>query len=85
MVRIRLARLGSIKRPFYRVIASDSRAPRNGKFLEILGTYSPLANPPEIKLDEGRIKVHVDNGALLSDTVKSLLKQNKAAVAGKGA
>ena len=73
-VRIRLTRKGAKKKPFYRLVAADSEAPRDGKFLEILGYYNPCKDPAEIKLDEEGIKRWLDNGAIVSESVKSLLK-----------
>jgi len=73
-VRIRLTRKGAKKKPFYRLVAADSEAPRDGKFLEILGYYNPCKDPVEITLDEEKIKRWLDNGAIVSESVKSLLK-----------
>lgn len=72
-VRIRLSRKGRKKKPFYRIVAADSEAPRDGRFLEILGTYDPLKDPPEVKLSEDRITEWFKKGALPTDTVRSLL------------
>jgi small subunit ribosomal protein S16 len=69
-VTIRLARHGAKKRPFYRIVAADSESPRDGKFLEKLGTYNPLRTPAEVKLDLERI----EQGATASDTVRNLFK-----------
>lgn len=74
-VTIRLTRLGSKKKPFYRVVAKDKSASRDGRFLEVLGTYNPHSDPAEVKLDAEKIKAWMDKGALPSDTVKSLLKK----------
>ncbi len=74
-VKIRLARHGGKKRPFYRVVVADSRYPRDGRFLEIVGTYNPLFDPAQVDLKEERIKYWIDNGAKPTDTVKSLLKK----------
>ncbi len=74
MVKIRLTRLGSKKRPFYRVIVADSRVRRDGPFLEILGTYNPLPNPSEIKIDADRAKHWLGLGAQPTSTAKKLLK-----------
>ncbi len=73
MVKIRLTRLGAKKQPFYRVIVADSRARRDGPFLEILGTYNPMTDPSEIKIDTERAKHWLDRGAQPSSTVKKLL------------
>jgi len=74
LVKIRLTRLGSKKRPFYRVIVADSRVRRDGPFLEILGTYNPLPNPSEIKIDTDRAKHWLGLGAQPTSTAKKLLK-----------
>jgi len=75
-VRLRLARMGSKKRPFYRIVAADSEAPRDGKFLEIVGTYNPNCDPAKIELKEDKVKKWLDNGALPTNTVASLLKKS---------
>ncbi|TYC50086.1 30S ribosomal protein S16 [Weissella muntiaci] len=72
-VKIRLKRMGSKKRPFYRVVVADSRSPRDGRFIEIVGTYNPLTEPAEVKLDEELVMSWLNNGAQPSDTVKNLL------------
>ena len=74
-VKIRLKRMGAKKAPFYRVVVADSRSPRDGKFIEEVGYYNPISEPVEIKIDTEKVKKWVDNGAQLSDTVKSLLKK----------
>ncbi len=74
-VRIRLTRKGAKKRPFYRIVAADSEAPRDGKFLEVLGYYDPLKDPAQIHIDEDRIKKWIQRGAKLSETVRSLLRK----------
>ena len=74
-VRIRLTRKGAKKRPFYRIVVADSEAPRDGKFLEIIGTYNPLTDPAEVQIDPERLRVWLDRGAQPSDTVRSLIKQ----------
>ena len=73
-VKIRLARHGAKKRPFYRIVVADSESPRDGKFLENVGTYNPLTDPAEVVLKQERIKYWIDQGAIPTDTVKSLLK-----------
>ena len=73
--RIRLTRKGTKKKPFYRIVVADSEAPRDGKFLEIIGTYNPLTDPAEVKIDPERLQVWLDRGAQPSDTVRSLIKQ----------
>jgi small subunit ribosomal protein S16 len=74
-VKIRLARHGAKKRPFYRIVVADSESPRDGKFLENVGTYNPLTDPAEVVLKQERIKYWIDQGAIPTDTVKSLLKE----------
>jgi small subunit ribosomal protein S16 len=74
-VRIRLARVGATKRPSYRVVAIDSRRPRDGRSLEILGFYDPLTDPATVQLDTDRIRSWIGNGASPSDTVVKLLRQ----------
>lgn len=73
MVKIRSQRFGSKKRPFYRIVATDSRNPRDGRFIEIVGTYNPLTNPATVKIDAEKVEKWINNGAKLTDTVKSLL------------
>lgn len=73
MVKIRLTRMGSHKKPFYRIIVADSRARRDGPFIEIIGTYDPKKEPSEIKVDLNRAKYWVGKGATPTDTVKKLL------------
>ena len=73
---IRLTRMGKKKSPFYRVIVADSRMPRDGRFLDILGTYDPLIEPPAIKLDEGKALYWLTKGAQISDTVRQLFKKS---------
>lgn len=73
---IRLSRMGRRKRPFYRVVVSDSRMPRDGRFLDILGTYDPLIEPPVVKIDEGRALYWLSKGAQVSDTVKQLFRKS---------
>ena len=74
-VKIRLARHGAKKRPFYRIVVADNESPRDGKFLEKVGTYNPLLDPAEVTFKEDRVKYWIDNGAIISHTVKSLLKR----------
>ncbi len=75
MVKIRLMRIGAHKRPFYRFVVADSRARRNGPFVEILGTYDPLKEPSEIKLDLEKAKLWLQRGAQPTDTVKKLMQK----------
>ncbi len=74
MVKIRLKRMGAKKKPFYRIIVADERSPRDGKFIEQVGTYDPLANPSLISVDAEKVKKWLGNGAQPTDTVKKLLK-----------
>jgi small subunit ribosomal protein S16 len=74
-VKIRLARHGAKKRPFYRVVVADSESPRDGKFLEVVGTYNPLTDPADVSLKGERIEYWIDQGAQPTNTVKSLLKK----------
>ncbi len=78
-VRIRLTRLGKKKKPFYRIIVADSEAKRDGKFLDILGTYDPLQDPAEVKINEEKLQEWLGRGALPTTTVKSLIKKAVAA------
>ncbi len=73
MVKIRLARLGAKKAPFYRVVVADSRAPRDGKFIEIVGTFNPNTDPEEINIDAEKVNAWIANGAQPTDTAKALL------------
>ncbi len=77
-VKIRLARHGAKKRPFYRIVAADIEAPRDGKFLEILGTYDPLKDPVAVTLQTDRIQYWMGQGAIPTDTVRSILKKESA-------
>ena len=76
MVKIRLKRTGAHKKPFYRIVVADVRAPRDGKFIEELGYYDPMKEPKEIKIDEELAKKWLANGAQPTDTVKSLFKKS---------
>jgi small subunit ribosomal protein S16 len=71
-VRIRLRRMGAKKRPFYRIVVADSRSPRDGRFIETVGTYNPLVNPAEISLKSDRVRLWLSRGALPSDTVRDI-------------
>ena len=73
-VRMRLARVGAKKNPIYRVVVSDSRSPRDGKFIEILGRYNPQTEPSTIELDEEKVRAWLGKGAQPSDAVARLLK-----------
>ena len=74
-VRIRLARHGKKKAPFYRLIVADSRSPRDGRFIEMLGTYNPMTDPAEVKVDEDRAMHWLKQGAIPSDTARALLRK----------
>jgi small subunit ribosomal protein S16 len=73
-VKLRLTRVGSKKNPVYRIVAADSRSPRDGKFLEIVGRYNPQTDPSTIELDEEKVRDWLSKGAQPSDTVRRLLK-----------
>jgi small subunit ribosomal protein S16 len=75
MVRIRLKRMGAHKAPFYRVVVSDSRSPRDGRFIEEIGYYNPVAQPAQVKIDEEKALKWLQNGAQPSDTVRNLLSR----------
>ena len=74
-VKIRLKRMGAKKKPFYRIVVADSRSPRDGRFIEEIGTYDPLKEPAEIKVDGEKVKSWIANGAQPTESVKSLLKR----------
>lgn len=74
-LKIRLTRMGSKKRPFYRVVATNSGARRDGRPLEYLGHYNPMMDPAEIQIDQEKLDKWIANGATASDTVRALLKQ----------
>lgn len=78
MVKLRLTRMGSHKRPFYRIVAADSRARRDGPFIEIIGTYNPLTEPSSICLKPDRVEYWLSKGAQPTETVKKLLKRTEA-------
>jgi small subunit ribosomal protein S16 len=78
-VKIRLARHGAKKHPFYRIVVADSECPRDGKFLEKVGTYNPLQDPAEVTLNTDRIRYWLELGATPTNTVKNLLKQEGVA------
>ena len=79
MLMIRLSRIGKKKRPFYRVIVTEKTRPRNGRFVEIVGTYDPLQKPAAITLDHDRVNYCLGKGAQPSDTVRSFLRNRKPA------
>ncbi len=74
-VRIRLTRMGSKKKPFYRLIAADSESPRDGKFLQILGSYDPMKEPARIEIHKEKVDYWLKQGASLSGSARSLLKK----------
>jgi small subunit ribosomal protein S16 len=78
MLKIRLRRMGSKKAPFYRIVVADSRAPRDGAFVEELGYYNPLTNPSELKVDNEKAAQWIKDGAQPTDTVRALLKKSGA-------
>ena len=77
MLKIRLRRMGAKKAPFYRIVVADSRYPRDGRFIEEIGTYNPVVSPVEIKVDAEKAKQWIANGAQPTDTVKVLLKKQQ--------
>lgn len=79
-VTIRLTRMGAKKKPFYRLVVADSRFPRDGRFIEVVGTYDPNKNPPIVNLDREKVQSWVNRGASLSATVRSLLKKGGVSV-----
>jgi small subunit ribosomal protein S16 len=82
MLMIRLARFGAKKKPFYRVVVIEKERARNGRALEVVGNYNPLAHPPAVNLKHDRITHWTKNGAQLSDTVRRLVEKNPAVPAG---
>ena len=72
-VKLRLKRMGSKARPFYRIVAADSRSPRDGRFIEIVGTYNPIAASKEVTIDEEKVLKWLNNGAEPTDTVRNIL------------
>lgn len=82
-VKIRLARLGAKKKPMYRIVAADSQAPRDGSFLEIVGTYNPHQNPALVQVDAEALAKWLGRGALPTDTVYSLLRSRGLMPAGE--
>ncbi len=73
-VKLRLKRMGAKQKPFYRIVAADSRSPRDGRFIETVGTYNPIKNPAEVNIDESIALKWLNNGAIPTDTVRSILK-----------
>ena len=78
MVKIRLRRMGAKKAPYYRIVVADSRSPRDGRFIEEIGVYDPMAEGEKIKVDMERAKYWISNGAQPTDTVRGLLKKVEA-------
>lgn len=74
-VKIRLKRIGAKKKPFYRLVVSDSRSPRDGRFIEEIGYYNPIAQPADVKIDEEKAMKWLQNGAKPSDTVRNLFSR----------
>jgi len=74
-VKLRLKRMGAKKRPFYRIVAADSRSPRDGRFIEVVGTYNPITEPAEVKVNEELALKWLANGAIPTDTVRDLLSK----------
>ena len=77
-VKIRLTRMGDKKSPFYRVVVADSRSPRDGKYIDLIGTYNPLTDPAEIKIDNEKAQKWLKNGATPTETAKTLLVKSGA-------
>ena len=75
-VKIRLRRMGAKKAPFYRIVVADSRYPRDGRFIEEIGYYNPLQDPPVVKIDAEKAAKWIANGAQPTDTVKEIFKKN---------
>jgi len=74
-VKLRLKRMGAKQRPFYRIVAADARSPRDGRFLETVGTYNPITNPAETKIDEEKAMYWLKNGAIPTETVRNILSK----------
>jgi small subunit ribosomal protein S16 len=77
LVTMRLSRIGSKKRPYYRIVVIDKRRARNGRFLEVLGQYSPIANPVQIEINAERAQYWLEKGAAPSETVRSILRKKE--------
>ena len=84
-VRIRLTRKGRKKQPFYRIVVADSQAPRNGKFLDVVGTYDPMQEPAKIQMDTGKLADWMGRGAKPSQTVQTLIAKYQPQAAEAGA
>ena len=76
MVKLRLKRMGAKKAPFYRIVAADSKSRRDGREIEVLGTYDPKANPALVQIDEEKVLEWLNKGALPSDTIRNILSKN---------
>ena len=74
-VKLRLKRMGSKQKPFYRIVAADARSPRDGRFIETVGTYNPIKKPAEVKVNEALALKWLNNGAIPTDTVRSILSK----------
>lgn len=74
-VKLRLKRMGAKKKPFYRIVAADSRSPRDGRFIETVGTYNPLTNPAEVNINEELAMKWLNNGAMPTDTVRNIFSK----------
>ena len=74
-VKLRLKRMGAKQKPFYRIVAADARSPRDGRFIETVGTYNPVAQPAEMKIDKELVLKWLNNGAQPTDTVASILRK----------
>ena len=79
MLAIRLTRMGTKKKPFYRIVVAEKRSKRDGKFVEIVGHYNPCSNPAQIKINQERVQHWIGCGAQPSDTVRSLIRKSEAA------
>ena len=77
-VKIRLARFGAKKRPFYRIVVADERYPRDGRFLETVGTYNPMVEPSQVSMKQDRVQYWLGQGAIPTSTVNSLIKKQGA-------
>jgi small subunit ribosomal protein S16 len=77
-LRIRLQRRGAKKKPFYRIVVASSEAPRDGRFIEILGTYNPVTEPAQVDFNQERLQHWLDQGAQFTDTVRSLIRKGKS-------
>ncbi len=82
-VKMRLTRMGDKKAPFYRIVVADSRVARDAKYIDLIGTYNPVANPEEVKIDNEKAQKWIKNGAQPTDTVRALLVKSGAIEAKK--